>query len=271
MKSNIANAGIGVFDSGVGGLTVLRAIHQQFPSEQLLYVADSTHAPYGERETGYIADRCLAIAQFLQQQPVKALVVACNTASVVALSRLRDTFQLPIIGIEPAIKPAASVTRSGVVGVLATSQTMQSHSVKRLCELYGQDVDIILQPCPGLVDHIERAELKSQHTTRLLQEYLTPLIDKGADTIVLGCTHYPFVSDAIKEIVGSNVTVIEPGTSVARQLGRRLDELNLRTISSTGTSDQRVTFYSTGNAEDTATIISSLWGHAVSVHPIQNV
>jgi len=271
MQSETPGEAIGVFDSGVGGLTVLRAIQQQLPLEKLLYVADSAHAPYGEREPEYIADRCMAISQFLQRQSVKALVVACNTASVVAIQELRKAFDIPIVGIEPAIKPAASVTRSGVVGVLATSRTLQSPGVTRLCELYGQNVEIILQPCPGLVDCIERAALETPETEQLLRELLSPMLDAEADTIVLGCTHYPFVRDLIQQIAGSSVTVIEPGAAVARQLNRRLDELNLKAKGDTQPIADRTTFYSTGKIGEAAGVISSLWGSSVAIRYLENV
>lgn len=271
MNSVIPDAAIGVFDSGVGGLTVLRAVHQQLPCEQLLYVADSGHAPYGERDVDYITDRCLAVTRFLHRQPVKALVVACNTASVVAIRQLRENFDIPIVGIEPAIKPAASVTRSGVVGVLATSRTVNSPGVKRLCQLYGQNVEVILKPCPGLVDRIERAELDTDDTTELLREYLNPVIDAGADTVVLGCTHYPYVRNVIQEIVGNNVTIIEPGAAVAKQLTRRLDELNLNTSQALRDGDTRTTFFSTGEIGDAASTISLLWGRTVAVRYLENV
>jgi len=265
------DSAIGVFDSGVGGLSVLRAIRQQLPFEELHYVADSAHAPYGERDSQYITERCFAIAQFLHQQPVKALVVACNTASVVSIQRLRDSFDIPIVGVEPAIKPAANVTRSGVVGVLATSRTIESPGVKRLCELYGQNVDVILTPCPGLADRIEQAQLNTPEIVQLLSGYLAPMLDAGVDTIVLGCTHYPFVRDSIQEIAGKTVTVIEPGAAVARQLCRRLDELKLN-ASTTGRTDvDRTTFYSTGEIGDVAVTISSLWGRSVAIRYLENV
>lgn len=276
MNNATSDAAIGVFDSGVGGLTVLRAIREQLPFEKLLYVADSGHAPYGERDAAYIANRCTIISDYLIQQPVKALVVACNTASVLAIDRLRNEFDVPIVGIEPAIKPAASVTRSGVVGVLATQRTVQSPGVKRLCELYGQGVEVILQPCPGLVEVIERGELNTQETIQLLTKFLSPLLEAGADTIVLGCTHYPFLREAIQSIVGNAVTVIEPGAAVARQLGRRLDELCLKSIDRQDDvePEEEVTqteFYSTGKVGNAASIMSSLWGKPVAVRYLEDL
>lgn len=271
MNTATPDAAIGVFDSGVGGLSVLRAIWQQLPNEQLFYIADSGHAPYGEREPEYIIERCMTIARLLQQQPVKAIVVACNTASVLAIAQMREEFDIPIVGIEPAIKPAASVTRSGVVGVLATSRTLQSPGVKRLCELYGQNVDIVLQPCPGLVERIERADLNSLETTEMIRGFVQPLLNANADTIVLGCTHYPFVRGVIQQIAGNAVTVIEPGAAVARQLARRIDQLKLKSSIERNADDHRTVFYSTGTVGDAGSIISSLWGHAVAVRYLENV
>ncbi len=269
MTANAQQSAIGVFDSGVGGLTVLRAIRSQLPAEKLLYVADTAHAPYGERNPEYIVDRCVAVTRFLVQQDIKALVVACNTASVLAITQLREIVDIPVVGIEPAIKPAAKVTRSGVVGVLATSRTLQSPGVERLCELYGNNVEMILTPCPGLVEKIERAELNTPETRAMLEGFLSPMLDKGVDTIVLGCTHYPFVRQTIQDIVGNAVTVVEPGAAVARQLGHRLDKLSLRLPEES--PDGRVTFFSTGQIGDVATVISALWGRAVSVRYLEGV
>ncbi len=276
------SSSIGVFDSGVGGLTVLRAIKDQLPLENLVYVADSGHAPYGERTPDFIIDRCRVIGSFLYSQPVKALVMACNTASVLAIEKLRAEFDIPIVGIEPAIKPASSVTRSGVVGVLATSRTLQSVGVQKLCDLYGQNVEILLQPCPGLVECIENSSLTSNATRELLEGFVQPLVDAKADTIVLGCTHYPFVREVIQDIAGSDVTVIEPGAAVARQLSRRLNELQLnresrppvpkdKQVNHVGSvCDQQgaIRFYTTGEPEMASDVMSSLWGEAVRVEAL---
>lgn len=271
MNPSVSNAAIGVFDSGVGGLTVLRAIRAQLGNENLLYVADSQHMPYGERDPEYIMTRSVAVAQFLHQQPVKALVVACNTASVVTIQTLRELLDIPIVGIEPAIKPAASVTRSGVVGVMATSRTLHSPGVKKLCNLYGQNVELILTPCPGLVERIERSELDTPSTRELLSRFVLPMLAANADTIVLGCTHYPFVRNIIQDIVGNAVTIIEPGAAVARQLARRLDELDLRRNTATADTSGSETFFSTGEIGDVAGVISSLWGSPVSVRYLEDV
>jgi glutamate racemase len=241
----------------------------------LLYVADSAHAPYGERHPEYIERRSMIIAQFLRLQPVKAIVVACNTASVIAIESLRKDLDIPIVGIEPAIKPAAELTRSGVVGVMATSATVQSDNVKRLCELYARDTKIILQPCPGLVERIERADLDGPKTISLLDEYLNPMLDAGADTIVLGCTHYPFVAPTIQQRVADSVSIIEPGAAVARQLRRRLEARSLllgKSVVGVANSAQSLeTFFSTASMGTSAKAISALWGRPVAVRYLENL
>jgi len=187
---------------------------------------------------------------------------------------LRKDLDIPIVGIEPAIKPAAGLTRSGVVGVMATSRTVQSDNVKRLCELYARDTKIILQPCAGLVEQIERADLDGPKTIALLDEYLKPMLDAGADTIVLGCTHYPFVEHVIQQRVGESVSIIEPGSAVARQLRRRLEALNLLVESPADRSvDSRSleTFFSTASMGTSAKAISALWGKPVAVRYMENL
>ena len=172
LPSSLHNA-IGIFDSGVGGLSVLKAIRAALPQEDLVYVADSAHAPYGERSEDFITQRTLVLGEWLARQGVKAITIACNTATVVAAKRLRDSTQVPVIAIEPAIKPAAGLTRSGVIAVLATRQTVQSESVARLCELHGGGKKILLQACPGWVERVEAADLTSPHTLALLREVQT--------------------------------------------------------------------------------------------------
>lgn len=218
---------IGMFDSGVGGLSVLREIRAELPFEDLLYVADSAHAPYGDKPALYIEQRALAISQFLIDQGAKALVVACNTATGVAVETLRRQFTLPIVGIEPAIKPAVALTKSGVVGVLATSQTLASRKFEKLVETLRPHAQILTQPCPGLVEQIEQGALAAPATRSLIEQYVTPLLANGADTLVLGCTHYPLVADLIGTVAGPGVRVIDPARAVAKEVRRRLGEERL--------------------------------------------
>ena len=213
---------VGVFDSGVGGLSVLRAMRQELPCEQFLYVADSGCAPYGERSAAFVVDRANTITDFLVQQGAKAVVVACNTATGAAVASLRARFAIPIVAIEPAVKPAAARTRSRVVGVLATTGTLSSPNMSKLLANYGADVEFIVQPCPGLADQVEKGALTSDETRSLVTQYVKPLVTKGADILVLGCTHYPFLRALIEEVAGPGVDVVDPATAVARELRRRL-------------------------------------------------
>src|SRR4029079_10916727 len=182
---------IGVFDSGIGGVSVLREIQKQLPAEDLIYVADSAYAPYGDKPVEEIQERAFHIVDFLLSQHAKAIVVACNTATGIAVDALRARWPVPIVAIEPAVKPAAAATRTGIVGVLATRQTTASPRFARLAETWANGARIVAQPCPGLVDHIERGELATERTRNLVAGFVRPLIEQGADTLVLGCTHYP--------------------------------------------------------------------------------
>jgi glutamate racemase len=214
---------IGIFDSGVGGLSVLRHIRAQLPFEPLIYVADQAHVPYGSRSADEIRQLCEAISRFLQARQAKLIVVACNTASGAALTHLRRTFpNVPIIGMEPAVKPAADLTRIGKVGVLATVGTFRSQRYASLMAQYAGDVEVLEDPCVGLVELIEMGRLDTFETRQLLQKCLAPMLAAGVDTIVLGCTHYPFVLSLIEQIAGENVTIIDPAPAVARQTGQVL-------------------------------------------------
>ena len=200
---------------------MLREIRGELPYQSLLYVADSGYAPYGAyRPATFIIDRSTAIVAFLIAQGAKAIVVACNTATAVAVDALRARFTLPIIAIEPAVKPAASTTRSGVVGVLATTQTLTSAKFARLVDQYAGGATVLTQACPGLVEQIEAGDLSGPRTRALVEEYASPLVDQGADTLVLGCTHYPFVTPLIQDAAGLGVTIIDPAVAVARELRR---------------------------------------------------
>ena len=221
-------APIGVFDSGVGGLSVLAEIQRLLPNESLLYVADCGNIPYGEKTPEFIRQRCSVMAGFFQQQGAKALVLACNTATVAGVSDLRRDYpQWPIVGMEPAVKPAAAATRSGVVGVLATTGTLQSAKFAALLDRFATDVRVITQPCPGLVELIEKGDLHSPALRQLLAGYVEPLLAEGADTIILGCTHYPFLKPMLKQMIPDDISLIDTGAAVARQLQRLLAERNL--------------------------------------------
>lgn len=253
---------IGVFDSGVGGLSVLRHIRQLLPNERLIYVADSAHVPYGDKSREYIEARSLAISRFLQQQGADAIVIACNTASAAAAASLRSQLNIPIIAMEPAVKPAVAATRSGIVGVLATTGTLASARFAALLAQYAGSVEIITQGCPGLVEQVERGDLGGADTRRLIQRYTAPLLTAGADTLILGCTHYPFLIPLIREVVGSEIALIETGAAVARQLQRRLlEELPVRLAG----SQAGVQFWSSGEVEQARRIIPALWNGDIEI------
>jgi len=230
----VTAAPVGVFDSGIGGLSVLRHIQTLQPHENLLYVADSAFAPYGGRPEQEVVARSLAIAEFLLQQGCKALVVACNTATAAAIAAIRARHpQLPVVGVEPGLKPAAARTQSKLVGVLATERTLASGKFAQLREQVEKatGVQFLPQPCSGLADQIEKGELRSAATAALVRRYVAPLIAQGADTLVLGCTHYPFVlpliENAASEAGHDKPAIIDTGEAVARQLARLLAQHGL--------------------------------------------
>ncbi len=257
---------IGIFDSGIGGLSIARRIRELMPSENLLYVADSIHAPYGEKSERYIQQRSDTIARFLIEQNAKAIVVACNTATVSAIKNLRADFDLPIIGVEPGIKPAALQSKSGVIGVLATSQTLKSESFNNLSRLFSESVRVEIQPCPGLVEQIEALDLEGAQTERLVARYVAPLIQKGADHIVLGCTHYAFLAPMIRRAAGAHVEVVNTDMAVARETVRRLQMQNLLSESpQTGSA----TFWSSAEPSLAHRQLSELWGERLIVHPMR--
>jgi glutamate racemase len=214
---------IGIFDSGIGGLTVLQAIRQLMPDEPLLYLADQAHVPYGPRKLDEVRRFSVQITHYLLAQGARLIVVACNTASAAALKHLRSTFQeVPFVGMEPAVKPAAEHTHTGVVGVLATPATFQGALYASVVERFGRGVKLLQHTCPGLVAQIEKGELDSPETRRILETALQPMLAQGIDTVVLGCTHYPFVIPLIQRITGPDVRVIDPAPAVARQVQRLL-------------------------------------------------
>ena len=221
-------APIAVFDSGVGGVSVLAEIQHLLPNESLLYLGDCGHIPYGEKTPEFIRQRCSVMAGFFREQGAKALVIACNTATVAGVADLRRDFpDWPIVGMEPAVKPAAAATRSGVVGVLATTGTLQSAKFAALLDRFATDVRVITQPCPGLVERIESGDLHSPELRALLKHYVDPLLANGCDTIILGCTHYPFLKPMLKSMIPESISLIDTGAAVARQLQRLLAERDL--------------------------------------------
>lgn len=260
-----ADAPIGVFDSGVGGLSVLREIRRELPSEDLLYVADSGHAPYGDKSPEAIEARAAAISRFLIGEGAKAVVVACNTATGAAARLLRARYPVPIVAMEPAVKPAVELTRSGVVGVLATRRTLASDSFSDLLGRIGGAAEVLLQPCPGLVEQVEAGDLDGEATRALLRDYLGPLIERGADTIVLGCTHYPHLKPLIGELAGPGVAVLDSGAAVARQVRRRLVSAGLLAAEGRRGSER---FWTSGCPVATRALVVRLWETEVRLEPL---
>lgn len=216
---------IGVYDSGVGGLSVLRAIRETLPCERLLYVADSAHVPYGEKTQEYVQQRALAIADYLVSRQAKAMVVACNTATAAAIAALRARHpDLVIIGVEPAIKPAAHLTRSGVVGVFATTGTLASPKFATLVQREAPEIRILFRPCPEWVLQVERGAIRGADAAGIVAGPVQELLAQGADALVLGCTHFPFLHEAIQAAAGPAVPLLETGGPVARRLRHQLQE-----------------------------------------------
>jgi glutamate racemase len=257
---------IGIFDSGVGGLSVLRHIRAQLPHEHLLYFADSGFAPYGDKPEEAVAERVLAVGTFLVDQGVKALVVACNTATGAAIRLLRERYPgMPVVGVEPGLKPGAAATRNGTVGVLATERTLSGEKFLLLRDQIVSDTPtrFLLQACVGLADQIEFGEMDSDATIAMLARYIEPLLAQGADTLVLGCTHYPLVQASIERVIAHaadrEVVLIDTGEAVARQLARLLAAREALRVSS-DTAAASLAGYTSASAAALSAAFSSLLG-----------
>jgi len=256
---------IGIFDSGVGGLSIARAIKSTLPEENLVYFADIAFSPYGNKSQEAIKNRTEDIANFLMNQNCKILVMACNTATVNAISDLRSKLSIPIVGVEPAVKPAARQSQTGVIGVLATQQTLESESFQLLKDKYSHNVNIETQACPKFVSLVENLDHDHDKASEIAEQYIRPLLSKGCDQIVLGCTHFSFLSTVIKEVVGSEVNVIDTAMPVAMELKRRLHNLKLDTAAC---ENGTVEFWTSGNSTKAIDSISELWEQDVNVHEV---
>jgi glutamate racemase len=268
----LSSAPIGVFDSGAGGLSVLRHIREQLPHEHLMYFADAGYAPYGDKTAQVLQERALAIAGFLVAKGAKALVVACNTATIAAIKLLREHYpDMPIVGVEPGLKPAAAATRNGKVGVLATERALVGEKFLQLREqiTLATNAEFLLQGCPGLADQIELGELDSDATRAMLERFILPLLDQGADTLVLGCTHYPLVRATIENIIAQATTrqiaLIDTGDAVARQLARLVLAAGLQNTSGAG----RLEGYTSASATALSANFSSLLGLTPPVQEVE--
>lgn len=256
---------IGIFDSGVGGLSITHAIRETLPSENIIYVADLGFSPYGNKSPQMIEQRSEYIVEHLLNRGCKAIVVACNTATVNAISQLRAKFDIPIIGVEPGIKPAAQQSRTGVIGVLATQQTIESQSFQLLKQRFSDTIKIESQACPKLVELVESGCFDDSNSTNIVSDYVLPLLSKGADQIILGCTHYSFLTPVIERIVQDKATIIDTAMPVAVELKNRLSHFNLlQTSNDVG----HIQFCSTSISDEITQRVSHLWGSDVQINKL---
>lgn len=262
-----ADGPVAVFDSGVGGLSVLRHLRRLLPHEDLIYLADQAHVPYGPRPAPEVQHFARGITRFFGARAAKIVVVACNTATAAALNYLRATFpHVPFVGMEPAVKPGAARTETGKVGVLATAGTFESQRYRRLMSRYAGNVTLYEDSCRGLVSLIEEGLLDAPQTQALLERCMAPMLEAGVDTIVLGCTHYPFVLATIRAIAGPDVTIIDPAPAVARQTLRVLQGQAL--LNETGGVGQ-VTAFTTGDSGRFAALAQRLSPLPLPVSPLR--
>jgi glutamate racemase len=258
--AEVESVRIGVFDSGLGGLSVFREIRRRLPDASLYYVADQAWVPYGARGEELIRRRARAIASFLTEHGADILVVACNTATAAAVPLLRETFSQPVVGMEPAVKPATAATRNGKVGVLATVGTLQSARFAALLDQFGAGIEVLTRACPGLVEQVEAAELDTEQTRMLVSQYVAPLINAGADTLVLGCTHFTFLRPLIQLTAGQDIQIIDTGAAVARRVAQVAEEVGAGFQRASG-----VSFWTSADPEIHAPALQKLWGERVQL------
>lgn len=262
VKSNSNQQAIGIIDSGVGGLSIAKAIQHALPHEHLIYIADSKYAPYGDKTTAQINERVSSLVDVLKTKAIKTLVIACNTATVNLIGQLREEYQLPIIGVEPGIKPAAKQTKSNKIGVLATEGTIKSEAFKEFVQQFSEHNDLMLTPCPKFVPLIEQDLIGTAQAKAAVQEYVTPLIEQGCDQIVLGCTHYPFLKHDIQVVTKDNAQIIDTSQAVAKQVKNVLQSKQLLNQQA---SLGNVEFYTTGSLHLANSLFTNLWQGNVEV------
>lgn len=248
------NRPVGIFDSGVGGLSVLQHIHQQLPCENIIYVADSGHAPYGCQDELYIEQRSRVITEYLLTQGAKIIVIACNTATASIIEKFRHQYGIPFIGVEPGIKPAIALTRNNNIGVLATAGTLASERYRDLSQRLSTNINLYNQSCPGLADQVEAGLLDTPETQQLLNQYLSAILTRKVDTIVLGCTHYSFLKDQIQQIISDSIQLVDTSRAIAEQLLRVLELKDLNNHSAPGV----VSYLTTGNVAHSQDTMSRL-------------
>ena len=251
---------IAVFDSGLGGLTVLRALRDQLPHEDFFYFADTRFLPYGDRPEVFLKERGVLIAQALARRGAKALVIACNTATAAAAEAIRAATTLPIVALEPGVKPAAALTKSGVIGVLATTRTLQSERFQRLVAGHANHLKVLPVACPGLAEAIEAGGAESPEVAKLLDTFVAPMAAAGVDVVVLGCTHYPWVAEAIASRMPAGIHLLDTGEPVARQLERLLKLSGLL-----GGGSGQLTIATSGAPNKVNATVHRLWGQKMPV------
>ena len=258
---------IGIFDSGLGGLSIAREVRTILPSENILYVGDCGNAPYGDKTEAFVIERVLKISDFFLKHNAKAIVVACNTATAAAIDILRTKVSIPVIGVEPALKPAVLNTKTGAVGVMATTRTISSKRYQKLLNTYNPNnkVKVVSMKCSGLMNCVENGAWDAPETIELIEKYTKPIKEANADFTVLGCTHYPFLKKQISKALGPNVTVYDPSPAVATQVLHQLEKQGSLELGKQGTER----FLITSLTPKTQQIISLLWGKPVSAENLE--
>lgn len=258
---------VGVFDSGVGGLSVLTEIRRELPCENILYLADTKHMPYGSRPLSEVRAFSQSIVEFFLNKGVKLVVVACNTASAASLKYLREIYPLvPFVGMEPAVKPAAAHSRSGKVGVLATQATFQGELFESVVERFAKDVEVFETPCPGLAEYIEHVPDNTDGLEQLLRQWIDPLLEQGIDSLVLGCTHYPLVKEAIQRVAGESITIFDPSNAIARRVRQVLgDNGGLAETTENGVTE----YYTTGDINAFRGVVEKILAQNTAVRQVR--
>lgn len=261
---NVQHDMIGVFDSGLGGLSIAREIRRALPWAELVYAADSRYCPYGDRVPAEILDRSLVMIGALVERGAAVVVIACNTATAVALETARATFSVPIIGLEPAVKPATALSKSRSIGVIATPRTVASERLARLIERFAGQTTVHVAAAPEWVPLVERGEVDGEAALRAVDRVVTPLVERGVDTLVLGCTHFPFLRPAIAEVAGPQVQVIDSGEAVARRTATLVGDRDRSDRNATG----RFTLVTTGDPAAVSCQATRLLGAELVASPL---
>ncbi len=257
------NQPIGVFDSGLGGLSILRELRELLPHENFIFLADQAYVPYGEKTPAELIDRCLKIGEFLKNQDIKLMVVACNTATCYALPALRQKYALLIVGTVPAIKPASEKTKTGVIGIISTEATSKSKTLADLITAHARDKQVINIGCPNLEDTVEAGGLDSTDTNALLEKYLEPIKQSSADCLVLGCTHYPFLKPAIVQVMEREIEIIDSGEAIAKRVKTLLAN------NETSASEGAVKYFTTSEPDQFNNIASKLLKEKIKAKTVQ--